>query len=217
MKTSKVYQDISGQKFGRLTAIRRIDDNTYQPVWECICDCGKIRNVRARNLFYGITKSCGCLQKEIVTQKGTIHGKSHTRLFNIWQYMKRRCYNPNYKYYNYYGGRGITICDEWKHDFESFYGWATANGYADGLTIDRINSNGNYEPSNCQWVTRLTQQNNLRSNHRYTINGETKTIAEWCRVYNVPHERTRRRVVNEGWDILKALTTPALKRNGQPR
>ncbi|MBQ2055435.1 MAG: hypothetical protein II489_03965 [Bacteroidaceae bacterium] len=131
--------------------------------------------------------------------------------------MKRRCYNPNNKFYAYYGVRGISICDEWLNDFTSFRDWAVSAGYDETLTIDRIDSDGNYEPSNCRWISRKAQVNNRRSNRFYEINGERKTIAEWCEIYNVPHERTRRRVVNDGWDILDALTTPPLKRNGTPR
>lgn len=216
MKKSEKYTDLTNKKFTRLTAICRTDNNTYEPMWKCQCDCGKIKIVRARNLLSGTTKSCGCLQKEIVKNANTTHGKSNTRLFNIWQNIKRRCYNKNYKYYSYYGGKGIIMCEEWKNSFQAFYEWSIKNDYSDTLTIDRINSDKNYEPSNCRWVNRLVQQNNRKSNHKFTINGETKTIMEWCKIYNVPYERTRRRVVNEHWDIIDALTTPKLNRNGKP-
>ena len=106
---------------------------------------------------------------------------------------------------------------EWNDNFSRFAEWAIRNGYQDGLTIDRIDPLKGYEPSNCRWATRIEQQSHLSSCHIYEINGVSHNIAEWCRIYNVPHERVRRRVVNEHWDILKALTTPALDRNGNPK
>ena len=104
------------------------------------------------------------------------------------------------------------MCDEWKNNFVVFQQWALSNGYTNELTLDRIDVNGNYEPSNCRWVTRKVQQNNNRRNLNFTINGETKTLAQWCEIYGVPHERTRSRVVNRGWNILDALTIPAHKK-----
>ena len=126
--------------------------------------------------------------------------------------MKRRCYNPNYKFYSYYGARGIKMCDDWRNNFVSFQQWALSHDYADNLTLDRIDVNGDYEPLNCRWVTRKIQQNNNRRNRNFTINNETKTLAQWCEIYGVPHERTRNRVINKGWDILDALTTPPHKK-----
>lgn len=205
--------DLTGQKFGRLTVLKLHEINIrHEAMWLCQCECGKTKIVRSNSLTSGLIVSCGCYHKEMLKMRLTTHGQSHTRLFNIWQNVKRRCYNPNYKYYSYYGGRGITMIEEWKNDFGVFQKWATENGYKNNLTLDRIDSDGNYEPSNCRWATRQTQQNNLRSNHRYTINGEEKTLMEWCKIYGVPHERTRNRVVNRGWDILDALTIPPFQR-----
>ena len=210
--------DLTGKTFGYYTVISRAPNDKHgSAMWLCRCKCGTEKVVRGSSLVSGVVQSCGCYHKEVVASNGTTHRGTHTRLHNIWLNIKRRCYNPNFKHYSYYGGRGIVMCDEWLHDFAKFREWAVSNGYSDSLTIDRINQNGNYEPSNCRWVTRKHQQNNVRRNRLYTIDGETKTIAQWCEIYGVPHERTRRRVVNEGWDILDALTTPPLKRNGEPR
>lgn len=209
-------KDLKNKKFGRLTVIEEVEV-AYRSKWLCQCDCGNQKIIREDALLSGATVSCGCYHKEIVSVKQTTHGESKTRLYHEWQQMKRRCNNPNYKFYPYYGGRGIIICDEWQSDFEAFRAWSLSHGYDDSLTLDRIDSNGNYEPANCRWATRKTQQNNTRRTRLFTINGKTKSIAEWCRIYNAPHERVRRRVINEGWEIEKALTTPPLKRNHVPR
>ena len=207
------FTDLTNQRFGRLVVLERAENDKHScTCWVCKCDCGNIKTIRGNALRRGLTVSCGCYHKEDLTNRLTTHNASKTRLFREWQYMKRRCYNPNYKFYSYYGARGITMCDEWKNNFVVFQQWALSNGYTDKLTLDRIDTNGNYEPSNCRWVTRKVQQNNNRRNLNFTINGETKTLAQWCEIYDVPHERTRSRVVNRGWNILDALTTPAHKK-----
>ena len=209
--------DMTGKRYGMLTVIRYAGHNKNgNRVWECKCDCGTIKMIEGSPLRKGITVSCGCYHKRDITERETIHGMSDTRLHNIWNHMKQRCSNKNNTAYKYYGGRGITVCNEWSNDFMSFYSWAMQNGYTEELTIDRIDTNKGYDPSNCRWVSRKVQMNNRNAVHKFTINGETKSIAEWCRIYNVPHERVRRRVMNEGWDIVTALTTPALKKNGKP-
>ena len=208
---SKVI-DLTGKRFGRLVVIKRLEnDKHYSACWLCKCDCGNIKSIKGNSLRRGLTVSCGCYHKETVTNRQTTHNSSKTRLFRIWQHMKARCYNPNYKFYSYYGGRGITICDEWRNDFISFQQWSLSHGYTDELTLDRINTNGNYEPDNCRWVTRKIQQNNNRRNLNFTINGETKTLAQWCEIYGVPHRRTRYRAIDLGWDIVDALTIPSRK------
>lgn len=210
--------DMTGKKFGRYTVLYRVkNDKNGMAMWMCRCDCGTEKVVMGSSLRKGVTVSCGCYHRDKVAQLGTTHGKSHTRLFHIWQKMKSRCNNPHFKHYKYYGGKGIKLCSEWEHDFTAFETWALNNGYNDNLTIDRIDPLKGYEPSNCRWATRSQQQSHISSCHLYEINGVLHNIAEWCRIYNVPHERTRRRVVDEHWDILKALTTPALDRNGNPK
>lgn len=134
------------------------------------------------------------------------HGLKGTRVFRIWSNMKTRCNNPNSNYYKRYGGRGIKVCDEW-NDFQVFYDWAMSNGYNDNLSIDRINNNGNYEPSNCRWVDMKTQGRNRCSNHLIIINGETKTIEEWCVQYNINRHTVQDRL-KRGWDEIRAIVEP---------
>lgn len=113
------------------------------------------------------------------------HGKCGTRLYNIWFLMRQRCNNPKASHYKRYGGRGIKVCDEWSNDFPSFEAWALANGYADNLTLDRINNNGNYEPSNCRWTDIPTQMVNRHNTRWETINGETHTLKEWAEISGI--------------------------------
>lgn len=136
-----------------------------------------------------------------------------SRLYNSWKHMKERCYNPSCRSYPNWGGRGITVCDAWKNDFLAFKEWALANGYEDGLTIDRIDNNGNYEPSNCRWATKLVQSNNRRGLHRITYNGETRTLTEWSSLTGVGCTTLYMRLTAYGWSVEKALTTKAERRS----
>lgn len=165
----------TGEKYGRLTAIK-IDhkDKSNRYHWLCECECGNYTVVAGDALTKGLTRSCGCLLDEQRHKKGveanrTKHGMCGTRIHRIWKVMKNRCYNKNTEdYQKWYGSRGITVCDEWKNDFMSFYKWSMDNGYRDDLTIDRVNANGNYEPSNCRWVDWKTQANNKRTSKKIT-------------------------------------------------
>lgn len=160
--------DISGQKFGRLTAIRPVERRSnYGVIWLCACDCGEKTTVPTKMLRSGNTRSCGCIKKEKISRVNYIHGKAHnSRLYNIWVGMRQRCLDPNHKSYKNYGGRGISICNEW-NNFEAFEQWALKRGYdaqaAYGqCTIDRIDVDGNYDPDNCRWVDSKIQANNKR-------------------------------------------------------
>ena len=132
------------------------------------------------------------------------HGLRKTRLYGIHNGLLQRCYNPSRPKYKNYGGRGITVCEEWRNNFKAFYDWAMANGYADGLTIDRINNDGNYEPSNCRWVKIKEQAYNKTTSNFITYKGETKTIAEWAQEYGIKYGTLFYRIKN-GWDIEEAL------------
>ena len=135
------------------------------------------------------------------------HGLRRTRLFSIWANMLTRCHNPKFIRYYRYGGRGITVCDEWRNDFMSFYNWAMANGYDDSLTIDRINNDGNYEPSNCRWVTIKIQCNNRGNNHIVTLYGVSKPLNEMAELYGINPKTVRDRL-KRGWKLEDALTKP---------
>lgn len=203
--------DLTGQRFGRLTVLGRVwrlnNTNTF---WLCRCDCGTLRIVLSNDLRVGKTKSCGCLNKENITTNGLTHGMTYSKLYRIWKAMKERCQNPNHKFHSYYGGRGIIVCEEWQK-FEPFYEWSMKNGYSDELEIDRIDVNGNYEPSNCRWVTRKINSNNRRNNRLIEYNGETHTLSEWSEILGIKsHTLTMRFKYN--WSIEKTFTTPVGKK-----
>lgn len=194
--------DITRKKYGRLTVLCRYGNE--KPVkWLCKCECGNECIVYGDNLKRGHTKSCGCIEKERPSH--TKHGKSGSRIHVIWVSMKGRCYNPNNAEYETYGGRGIAVCDEWLNSFEAFYEWTVASGYADDLSIDRKDVNGNYEPSNCRWATQKEQQNNRRNNRYITYNGETHTMAEWARILNINYGTLCSRINRSKYDIERAF------------
>lgn len=168
----KDANDLTAKKYNKLLPIyptRRVKKRIH---WICICDCGKYAVVESSKLVSGHTTSCGC-------NKTTRNGLSDTRLYDIWRGMNRRCHNIKNSQYNYYGARGIKVCNEWRYNFNKFYNWAIDNGYKDDLTIDRINNNGNYKPSNCKWTTMIEQANNRRSNNKLTYRGVTLPKAKW--------------------------------------
>lgn len=192
-----------GERFGRLTVVERLDSTERgHSMWLCRCDCGAEKSVLGTSLRKGATKSCGCLSKEITAQSHTTHGKSATRTFAIWRGMKTRCQNKNSISFKNYGGRGITVCERWM-TFENFL--ADMGECPAGFSIDRIDPNGNYEPRNCQWVSHKTQQNNRRNNHLITLNGETKTLTEWCEAMKLSENTVRLRLA-KGWPAERALS-----------
>ena len=200
-----MIKDIKGQRFGKLVANKYVySDKSGYAYWECTCDCGKKTVVMGANLRSGKTKSCGCLYKHSKT-----HGGSGTRLYKTWCSMKERCARVGDKSYPRYGGRGIRVCEEWKNDFDAFRSWAYHAGYNDFLSIDRINVNGNYEPSNCRWATQKTQANNKRNSRKINYNERLLTIAQWANITGVPEATIRARLFKLRWDVETALTTPA--------
>ena len=211
---SKKFNDLTNKKFGRLTAINNVYSKNGNMQWLCKCDCGNIIIVDNQSLKRGITKSCGCLAKEIATITHTKHNMSKTRLNSVWDSMKQRCNNPNNSQYRNYGARGIKVCEKWndkQNGFINFYNWAMANGYDENAkfqqcTLDRIDNNGNYEPNNCRWITIKEQSNNRRTNHYITYNNKTHTIAEWSEILNINRYTLYDRINKYNMSIEKAFT-----------
>ena len=207
-------ENLVGMKFGRLTVMDRESPKSKKAkgLWVCKCECGNVIKVNTSDLKSGNTTSCGCKRKETLRQLRTKHGESNTRLYNVWSDMKKRCYNTKNVDYKNYGGRGITVCDEWM-DFQNFYEWAIANGYDETAprgqcTIDRIDVDGCYEPENCRWVDRYIQMNNKRNNRILTYNGESHTLAEWSEIGNIPYNSEKSRLNKLHGSVEKTLTTP---------
>lgn len=202
------FIDLTNQKFGRLVVLKRANNSSDNRVmWECKCDCGNGCYVRAKDLINGKTQSCRCLHKEWLSNRFKKHGMSKLPLYNIWSSTKNRCYNKKCQDYKDYGARGIIICDEWLNNFQSFYDWAIANGYKEGLTIERINTNGNYNPNNCRWATNKEQQNNKRSNRLIEYKDKKQTISQWAEKLGIKYTTLYSRLNKLNWDIERALTT----------
>lgn len=202
--------DLTGNRYGTLTVLEPVRQPDKQVKWKCKCDCGSVKDYFKSSLLS--IQSCGCLARKKSAEVHTTHGKSKSRLFHVWMSMKQRCNNENAHAYEDYGGRGIKVCDEWVSDFEAFEKWALENGYdenAEGksCTLDRIDVNGNYEPSNCRFISNGEQQGNKRNNVYVVYNGERATIAEWARRTGLTHSTIRCRLLR-GWDVERTLTTP---------
>ena len=139
------------------------------------------------------------------------HHMSNAKIYHVWQSMKHRCYLKSDSNFYKYGARGILVCDEWLNDFEAFYNWAISNGYKDGLRIDRIDVNGNYEPSNCRWADKITQANNRRNTKMITYKDRTQALTNWCRELNLNYKAVRTRIYAYNWSVDKAFNTPTNK------
>ena len=210
------FIDLTGRKFGRLSVIKQADPKYAKSgqkiyMWLCECDCGNFKALRTADLTSGAIKSCGCLQKERVLEANTKHGMYKARIYKIFCQMRERCNKPKCKNYENYGGRGITVCDEWNgtDGFANFYKWSMEHGYTDKLSIDRIDNNKGYSPDNCRWTDNYTQANNTRKNVNITWNGETHSLSVWGRIkpnglnYDILRSRLR-----DGWSIERAFSEP---------
>lgn len=207
--------DMIGKRYGKLLVLKESEPycakDRKRITWLCQCDCGNTISVWGESLRSGHTSSCGCLNKEINSVRMVKHNKTNTRLFNIWQGMRSRCYNKNdLNSYPRYGGRGIKMCGKWKNDFQTFYEWSMENGYSDDLSIDRIDNGGDYEPGNCRWVSSFVQSRNKRNNRFYTCDGKTLCLTDWSKESGIEFYCLRARL-NRGWDIKKAITVPVRK------
>ncbi len=201
------YIDLTGQKFGKLTAIKDVGRNkSHKVLWLCKCECGNDKIINASSLRNGYTLSCGCLQKERAREGKTTHGMEGTRIYRIWKDIKIRCLYPKAINYKWYGGRGIKICDKWLK-FEGFYE-DMGPTYKEGLTIDRIDSNKDYCKENCKWSTKIEQANNQSNNLIVTYNGITDTLANMCKKYKLEYKLIETRLNKLHWGIEKAFTTP---------
>ena len=171
------------------------------------CKCGTIKKVRISHVKNNAIKSCGCLSKEKSRERLTTHNKSKTRLYNVWRSMCDRCMLPTSRRFSDYGGRGIRICPEWT-DFSNFNDWAMSSGYDKSLTLDRIDVNGDYSPTNCRWVNMTTQNRNRRDTFYVEYEGNKVALRDLCDQLKLPHSRIYQRITKYGYSLEEALTKP---------
>lgn len=219
--TPSNFKDLTGQRFGRLVAIKRVEDyispsGNHCSQWLCQCDCGNTTIVVTGSLTREITSSCGCMAIENTKQISTIHGMTKKRIYSLYYSMRSRCYKPNSVSYKKYGAKGITVCDEWmgENGFINFYKWAMANGYADNLTIDRIDGTKGYSPDNCRWATYKEQANNTKATVFLTYNGETKSASEWAEITGVRQATITQRK-RRGWSDEECIGISPHTRGGK--
>jgi len=209
-----------GDRFGRWTILEVLGYRIYAGgkhlrEYRAQCDCGAIRILLRHNLLQGRTLSCGCLKPALQQVLQTTHGDYKTRLYGVWTQMKERCSNPHHTSFNRYGGRGITVCEEWQ-DYPTFRDWANANGYEPGLKLDRKDNDGPYYPTNCRWVDNFTQQQNTSWNVNITAFGETKCASEWRRDPRcLVSQMTIKARMAAGMDAETAMSTPPRNSNGR--
>lgn len=197
-------RDLSGQRFGALIVLSRAGTRGKSVTWDCLCDCGTGTTVLGQNLKNGSTISCGC------SSHPRTHGMTRTRLYQTWASMHARCRSPSFHAKEHYADKGVTVCDEWR-SFESFRDWAMRNGYADDLTLDRINNDLGYAPSNCRFITIAEQQRNKTNHRMLTHGGESLPLYQWagrlgCSVQTL-HNRLSR-----GWSVQRSVTTPVRRK-----
>lgn len=200
--------DLTGARFGRLTAVKPAGTGRYGRKWECLCDCGETTIAIAGLLRAGQVISCGCAQRDaavIACKMRSTHGMTRTRIYTIWRAMKARCERPGSASYQGYGARGITVCREWSISFEAFRDWAMSNGYDDNLSIDRIDVDAGYYPENCRWATQAEQANNRRSNLVIAHGGLSLSLAGWAKKTGIKAGTISARIA-AGWSIERALS-----------
>lgn len=221
-------KNIAGQRFGKLVVVSqapsRIKPSGEKAIrWNVVCDCGNSFETNGSGLRNGAIHQCPLCRRKQQANAIKTHGGTDTRLYDVWAGMKQRCYNPNMKAYAKYGGRGITICDEWlgENGFSNFRAWAMTNGYDENAphgecTIDRIDNDRGYSPDNCQWISMAEQNKNRHASVQpprkpIEIDGQKKSLRQWCKIYNMNYSCVSQRVNKWGWDIKTALTTPSAR------
>lgn len=195
--------DLTGKIYGRLTVVSfSRKGNKYN--WNCICSCGSTTTVQSGNLKNGHTKSCGCLNREVLITHGESIDNKTTKEYRAFRHILERCYKATHESYANYGGRGIKVCDRWRNSFENFL---TDMGRAPSSkhSIDRKENDGNYEPGNCRWATKKEQQNNTRSCKMLSYKGKTQTLSNWCSELNLRYSTIRSRIYEYGWTLDEAL------------
>lgn len=203
-------KDMVGKRFGKLTCIEYVDVKNGHARWKVLCDCGTIKVVEGSEMRRGSTISCGCVKRErlkLGPEKVKTHGMSGSRTYSSWHQMLQRCKNPNNSRYHQYGGRGIKVCEQWER-FENFF--ADMGFVPQGMSIDRINNDGNYEPGNCRWATSFEQSNNMKNNVRLKFNGETKTVSEIAKITGIKKVTIYTRF-KRGWPLHKLFDSPKCK------
>lgn len=201
------FIDRTGQKFGRLLVLSFVGKNKFgHLLWKTKCDCGNEKTVAGNNMVQGMTLSCGCLKVDAHLKSHLTHGACHTREYRIWSNMKNRCSNSNCNRWHIYGGRGIKVCDRWRNSFESFL--ADMGKSPTGMSIERVDTDGHYEPSNCRWATPKEQANNMRCNRVLTVNGISKNLAEWAVETGINASTILKRINQHGWTVELAVLTP---------
>lgn len=203
------FLDLTGKRFGRLVVLKRASKPGDRVRWLCKCDCGVKKEVRGYNITSGHTKSCGCLNKEIITKHGYYKKGKESKIYVRWVNMIQRCADPKNTYYYCYGNRGIMVCERWMK-FENFLE-DMGEPPTDKHQIDRIDNDGNYCKSNCHWVTSKINNRNKRNNRLITYKGKTQCLAEWAEQFDIDYYTLKWRL-NNGWSIEKALTTPSRKK-----
>lgn len=205
MKWIVKAQKLIGEQFGRWTIVEAIPHGFSK----CVCICGNYKTLRTSHLLRGASKSCGCYARDVTIKRKLVHGQSYTATYRIWCSMRSRCSDKNSPKYKDYGGRGITVCERW-NSYENFL--EDMGEKPQGMSIDRINNAGSYDPTNCRWATSKEQGSNKRNNKYIKFNGETKTASEWSRVYGLSLTTLNRRI-DQGWPVEIALTKQPIPHN----
>lgn len=211
-----VFINLIGQRFTRLKVIEKIPGKPRVSRWRCICDCGNIHDANSAELKKGKTKSCGCLRKELAKEnvkksleKVITHGLANHRFYHTWHQMNKRCNNPKCNGFENYGGRGIIVCDEWKYDPVEFLTWCDSQeSIPKGYTLDRINTDDNYRPENCRFVSMKEQERNRRNNRIIEYNGEKMCFTEFVEKYGLVSLHTARTRIRRGWNFREAALRP---------